>query len=280
MQSLPELFTDFELREEEVRLQAVQRELRELEHAASELQNQVHTCKSRELDHHRQKKALQLALQRASANVDRLEGELSEATPDAAQIEVLEAQLEETKDELKRVGDVYVDVEARKAELDGENKINKQEMDRAAKAVKELQQRSTKAQELKQKLNGTREDRLLQKNKAFTAIEKAREFRQPWVEEVDEVKKQLEKTIADTEKICPDRVPVPNGKTAEYLTNTLTRLQATRKQTEKELGGSEDELLRKANEAKKMHMDAMREFEDIRNVRNVSQVVRIAMMFC
>jgi DNA repair exonuclease SbcCD ATPase subunit len=212
--------------------------------------------------------------------VDRLEGELSEATPDAAQIEVLEAQLEEARDELKRVGDVYVDVEAKKAELDGENKINKQEMDRAAQAVKELQKRSTKAQELEQKLNSTREDHLLQKNKAFTNVEKAKGFRQAWVEEVDEVKKHLEETIAETENICPDRVPVPDGKTAENLTNTLARLVATRKQSEMALGGSEDELLRKANEAKKMHMDAMREFEDIRNVRNVSQVVWIAVKFC
>jgi DNA repair exonuclease SbcCD ATPase subunit len=209
--------------------------------------------------------------------VDRLEDELSKATPDAAAIEVLEEELEQAKGELERVSDVYVDVEAKKAELNEEQKINKLEMDQASKAVEELQWKLNKAQSMVQKLQGTREEHLKQKNEAIAKVDKARGLRQPWEEEVDGVKQQLEETIQDAQAICPDRVPVRDGNTAENIMNKLKRLEATRKQSEKELGGSQEELLSRANEAKKLHMDAMREFEDIKNLRNVSQIACMIM---
>jgi chromosome segregation ATPase len=254
-----------------VRLEAVQQELHELERAASEMQAQVNSCKGRERDHERQKKALKYASQQSSDKVDRLEDELSKATPDAAAIEVLEEELEQAKDELKRVGDVYVDVETRKAELNEENKSNKQEMDRTSTAVKELTQRLGKAQVTVQKMQDTREIQLKKKNNAIAKVATATEFRQPWADEVDKVRKELVDGIAEAETFCPERVPIPDGKTVESLTASLHTLEATRKQSEKELGGSQVELLAQANEAKRLHQDAMQEFEDIRSLRNVSQ---------
>jgi chromosome segregation ATPase len=202
--------------------------------------------------------------------VDRLEDELSKATPDAAAIEVLEEELEQAKDELKRVGEIFVDVETRKAELNEENKINKQEMDRTSAAVKDLQFKLEKAQKTVQELQGTREDHLKQKNAAITKVAKARGFRQPWEEEYARVKQEIADAIAHAKTFCPERVPVPDGQTSESLAGTLQRLEATRKQTEKDLGGSQGELLAQANEAKRLHKDAMQEFEEIRALRNVS----------
>jgi len=202
--------------------------------------------------------------------VDRLEGELSEATPDAAAIEVLEEELANVKEELKRAEDVYEDLEARKLELNDENRANKREMDRTSEAVKGLEFRLEKAQSTVRKLQGTREEELKAKNDAISKVAKARDLRPAWVEEVDRVKEELEGVIEGAKGVCPERVAVPDGKTSEYLAHTLARLEATRKQTEKELGGSQDELLRQANEAKRTHKDAMREFEDIKSLRNVS----------
>jgi chromosome segregation ATPase len=259
-----------------LRLGAIQREIRELEQAASQLQDQVNSCKGRERDHERQKKALKLVFQQAGDKVNQLEDELSKATPDAAAIEVLEEELEQAKDELKRVGDVFVDVEARKAELNEENKTNKQEMDKTSKAVEELEKRLQKSQATVQKMSDVRDERLKEKNTAIDKVGKAQEIRPSWINDVESVKQALAETIEQAKSYCPERVPIKQGETAEFLTNKLHRLAATRAQAEDELGGSQLELLARANEAKRLHKDAMQEFEDIRALRNVSYGTCIA----
>jgi hypothetical protein len=61
------------------------------------------------------------------------------------------------------------------------------------------------------------------------------------------------------------------------LNNWVTgfRLVNTRRQTEKELGGSQDQLLRAANEAKRVHHDAKREFDSLQGLKMVSKAKSI-----
>ena len=96
-------------------------------------------------------------------------------------------------------------------------------------------------------------------------------MRKEWEDSVEELRKELEEVIEGAKGVCAERVPVPPGKSSEVLSQALAKLEATRKETERELGGSQDELLRAANEAKRQHKDAMQEFNNIRDLRNVSR---------
>ena len=63
--------------------------------------------------------------QAAQERVERLEAELSDATPDAAAIEVLEDQLKVAREEQNRCEEVFEDMIEKKVELGAENKVNK-----------------------------------------------------------------------------------------------------------------------------------------------------------
>jgi chromosome segregation ATPase len=202
--------------------------------------------------------------------VDQLEGELSDATPDAAAIEVLEEQLTNLREESERTKGQFEDMVASKIELDQESRTKKQVLETAQKARQDLDFRLNKAHSTVRKLQNTREEELKRKNAAITKVDQAQVVRTEWVTRQEECQKELDVAIEGAREVCPERVPVPEGKSSQDLADTWAKLVETRKRTEKELGGSQDELLRQANEAKRMHKDAMQEFQDITNLRNVS----------
>ena len=248
------------------------RELRALESTVTQLQERVNACKSRELDHERQTKALNIAMQHASDTLDRLEGELSEATPDASAIEVAREMLKDAEEKMRYSEGVFEDLQVRKMELNEENRVNKREMEEAQQVVGDLKFRLEKGESTVRKFQSKREDELREKNTAIVRVEKAEAVRKEWEESVEELRKELEEVIEGAKGVCAERVPVPAGKSSEVLSQMLAKLEATRKAAEKELGGSQDELLRAANEAKRQHKDAMQEFDNIKDLRNVSRV--------
>ncbi|KAL6149920.1 Structural maintenance of chromosomes protein 6 [Exserohilum turcicum] len=259
---------DAQIREERARLGSVMRELQTVEETARQVQEQVNACKTRERDHEREKKALKVALQHATDNLDRLEGELSEATPDASAIEVAREMLDNAKEEYQRLEGLFEDLQLRKHQLNEENQNNKCKMEEAQRSVEELKFRLEKARSTVRKLQSTREDELKEKNDAIARVAKARAVRLEWEANAEELRRELEEVIEGARGVCPERVPVPAGKSSDMLSQMLARLEATRKESEKDLGGSQDELLRAANEAKRMHKDAMQEFDNIKELRN------------
>lgn len=250
----------------------VTREVQALQDTVAQLQEKVNACKRREADHERQKKALKLAMQRASDNLDRLEGELSEATPDASAIEVAREMLKSAEHDKQIVVGLCEDLEVRKIELNDQNRANKREMEEAQQVVGDLKFKLEKAESTVRKFQSKREDELREMNSCIHKVERAEAVRKEWEDNVEELQKELEEVIEGAKGVCADRVPVPAGQTSEQLSQMLARLEATRKTTERELGGSQDELLRAANEAKRQHKDAMQEFDNIKDLRNVSGI--------
>ncbi|RAR04662.1 f-box domain-containing protein [Stemphylium lycopersici] len=259
---------DAQVREEEARLAQAEREVQSLTEAFGQLQTQVNAGQSRVRDHERQKKALKIALQHASDNLDRLEGELSEVTPDAAAIEVAEEALETAKKEFGRLDGFFEDLQLRKFELNAENRDNKREMEEAQKFVEDLRFKLDKAQSMVRKYQSTREDELKAKNDAIAKVATAQGILDEWLKQAESNRQELERVMEGAQAVCEERVPVPAGRDSNALAHMLAKLQATREATEKELGGSQDELLRAANEAKRMHKDAMEDFESIKDLRN------------
>ncbi len=237
----------------------------------TELYNRVNTCRAQQQNHQRTKKTLQFNVQKAQDKVDRLEGELSDATPDAAAIEVLEDSLRTANEELDHAEGVFQDLVLQKDKLNADAKASLDKLREVQKEIGDFEFRLNKAQVTVRKLQGQRADELQKKNHAITLVDAAKDNRATWVQAVADAQAEVDTTTKDAENVCPHRVAVPRGKTSADLIDMLNRLAATRQMTEKELGGSQDELLRKANEAKLTHKTAMQEFEDICNLRNVSK---------
>ncbi|KAF1946743.1 P-loop containing nucleoside triphosphate hydrolase protein [Clathrospora elynae] len=257
-----------EIRGEESRLKQVQKDLGDLEEKYSKQQDQVKSCKRRQQDHSNQRSELVLIMQGASDRLGQLEDELNAATPDAAAIEVLEEALETARTALVHAEGVFEDIMLQKCELDEVQKLNKKELEKAQAEVTGLDLKLEKALTTVRKLQGRREDLLRRKNDVITEVTRAKADRVRCEEERDHAQKEVEGAIEAAKSVCPERVEIPPGKTAQELHNTLRRLEATRKQAEEELGGSQDELLQQALEAKKAHEVATQELRDNKCLRS------------
>jgi structural maintenance of chromosomes protein 6 len=267
-----------QIKEEEARLTGVQQELNDLEQAAASLQNRLNASKRQEQDHVRQQKRLKLAYQQASDTVGRLEDELSKATPDAAAIDVLQESLGEAQEALVRAEGVFEDMVLQRDKLNTEQRQDKKKLEDAQAAVKDLEFKLNKAQTTVRKYQGQREDDLKKKNQAIAQVTAAEENKAVWEEERRKVQAEVDSLTRKAEEECPVRVAVPQGKTAEELGYMLQKLGNTRRETEKELGGSQEQLLRAANEAKRIHQEARIEFESLESLKTVSERADIAMI--
>jgi chromosome segregation ATPase len=261
-----------QIKEEQARLASIRQEIYGLEEAAANLQTRLNASRAREQDHTRESKRLKIAYQKAQEAHGRLEDELSKATPDAAAIDVLENELAEAETALIQVGGIYEDMVLQRDQLNTENKENKRRMDAAQKAVEELEFKLNKAQTTVRKYQGQREDDLKKKNQAIAQVTAAEENKKVWEEERVTRQIEVEALTRKAEEQCPQRVPVPEGKTSIELGNMLEKLYKTRRVAEKELGGSQDQLLREANEAKRVHQEARREFDSLEGLKTVRQM--------
>lgn len=256
-----------QIRAEQARLESVRLQLQGHERAALDMQKELDDCKAKEQDHNRQHKQLKLAHQQALDTVDRLEGELSDATPDAAAIEVLQDSLATAQAELQNSEGLFEDMVVQRDKLNQENRENLTNLEAAQRDVAELDFKLNKAQSTVRKYQGKREDDLKHKNQAIAQVAAAEDNRKVWEEARTQAQQQVDRCIIEAEQTCPQRVAVPRGKTSEELANMLQRLVNTRREAEKELGGSQEELLRAANEAKRVHQEARKEFEDIEGLK-------------
>jgi chromosome segregation ATPase len=230
--------------------------------------DQVNSCRAQEANHSRLEKQLKHALQKAQDRVETLEAELSDATPDAAAIEVLEEQLTAAKEEQKRNEEVFEDIATKKIELGDENVINLRALEAAQREVQDLEFKLGKAQAKVRSMQGKREDALKAKNKALESIQAVEDNKKLWVDERASKQAIVDEYIAEATPIAPERVAVPEGKTFEDLLQTRKKLIRTREDAERELGGSQHDLLAQANAAKLAHKEATDEYQSIGNIKN------------
>ncbi|KAH3959623.1 hypothetical protein HBH98_194150 [Parastagonospora nodorum] len=256
-----------QIKEEQARLASLRQETHNLEQAAADLQSRLNTARAREQDHVRENKRLKLAFQQAADALGRLEDELSKATPDAAAIDVLEENLAVAVREVAEAEGVYEDMIVQKSALNTENRENKRKLEAAQATLEELEFKLNKAKATVIKYDNQRADDLKKKNQAILQVTAAEENKKIWEEERASAQVELDTAIKAAEEVCPQRVDVPEGKKATELGNMLEKLRNTRKVAEKELGGSQDQLLREANEAKRVHQEARKEFESLEGLK-------------
>ncbi|KAF1920540.1 hypothetical protein BDU57DRAFT_465075 [Ampelomyces quisqualis] len=250
-----------QIKAEEARLLGIRQELEDLEQTATNLLNQLNSSRGIELDHHRKNKQLKIAHQEASESVACLEEELSKAVPDAAEIDVAQVGLGDAEAALVIAEGVYEDIVLQKDKLNAENRENKKNLEKAQVDVADLENKLNKAKGTVRIFQGKREDCLKKKNQAITSLAAHVKNKEDWTAALEKARSELDTVVQNAVADCPQRIPVPEGQTAEQLGKTLQTLMNTRRLAEKELGGSQDQLLRAANEAKRVHQDARREFD-------------------
>ncbi|KAI8939595.1 hypothetical protein NX059_003359 [Plenodomus lindquistii] len=278
-----QLDQEAQIQGEEMRLEQIRQELRDLEQAANRAQSHLNECKAREQDHYTEKRRLKLALQGAQDFHERLDAELSDAAPDAADISVLEESLANARDELQRAEGIYEDLALQKHSLNREASENQQKVTEAKRHVTDCEFRLSKAQGTVRKYQEKREEQLKLKNRCIAQIAQVEDNKALWVTERATTQGKVFDAINAAEPVCPERVPIPkyirqdkDGKnfeefyTSEQLNEKRIHQEKERREQEKQLGGSQDELLRRANEAKRIHREAAKELKEIETLRNVS----------
>jgi chromosome segregation ATPase len=268
-----EIFANQIYRTDTERLSHALRELQALEQLSAQQQGQVNICNIQIRDHERQKRALQIAHQRASNDLDQLENELDKATPDAAAIEVLEEELANAQGELKICEGIFEDLQTQKGRFDKDNRANKDEMGKAQELVKSHKDRLKKAQETVRILQGTREEELKKKNEKIEMLASAEEHKKVFQADLAARQADLAEEMNTATINLEQPVFIPPGQSAKKLENALQRMEVTLEETEKELGISELDVAQAAHEAKEKHHNAAQEYEDIKSLRNVSLVV-------
>ncbi|KAF7445023.1 Smc Chromosome segregation ATPase [Pyrenophora tritici-repentis] len=260
---------DAQIREEQSRLAVREQELQTLEKELHQAQNHLKDCERREAEHKKQKKNLQVEQQRASANLDRLEGELSEATPDASAVKEAEGELEEAKLLVANTEGILEDAEKAIMTCNNEQQIHKREMDEAAKCVADLEYELSKARQAVKGFENERDQALKTKNAAYDSVRKVEENKTAWTDHLVVQQTQLAEMTEQAMQITGGtRIPVPPGRSADDLLEELRKLEQKRTRMETELGGSQIQLLAAADDAKKAHRGAMKELDEIKSLRN------------
>ncbi|KAF1956479.1 dna repair protein-like protein rad18 [Byssothecium circinans] len=245
----------------------LQREILALEAQASAAQDQINICQAKIRDHATVKQNLKREMDRAGDDVYRLEGEVSASVPDAAMIEQLESELSEAKADYEKDDEQFTDLTKELDKANAEQRTSKDRLDALSEIIADCKRRADKLNAKVTTLTSRRDKALRGKNAALEQVEEAKTRLTEWEQRREEQREKVKKYEKDAAEIVPVRVEVPEGATFQSLKAKLDRLVKQRERMEEELGGSEAELLRLANEAKKTYMDAANEIKNTEMVR-------------
>lgn len=190
-------------------------------------------CKRNIEAHARQKRDFTLQFQQAQEEVERLDSELSAATPDAGMIEQLEESLQEAEREKEFEEGQFQDIILQMDKLNAENRENKSNLEAAQKHIQQLKDELSKASAKRENAKNKREDTLRKKNLALEEVQKAQDNKSEWEQERDKQMATIESTMSEARQIC-ERVEVPTGETFNSLHRRLQRLQREREESERQ----------------------------------------------
>lgn len=258
-----------QIQDEQENLRSVQQELQELVARARALGEQVNVCEARVKEHGKQKRKLKSEMDAAHVEMDRLEGEVAASVPDIAALEQLKNELNEAQGNLDRDMTQLEDLTAALDKTNAESRALKAQVEELDRSLKDSRLHADKVRSKVTTLTQRREQALRDKNTALEEVEAAETNRTEWEHKRDEQQKRLDEYTANASEIC-SRVDVPEGETFQSLMRKLENTQKERERAESELGGSENELLQKANDAKLALKSAETEIKGTKAVRTVS----------
>ncbi|KAF2641623.1 structural maintenance of chromosomes protein 6 [Massarina eburnea CBS 473.64] len=262
-----------QLQDERDNQTVIKREMADIQAEIRAAKARLDACDNNVNDHHKEKRGVKIRMDEAHDDMYRLEGEVSNSIPDAAMIEQLEGELADAQSNLEKEEEQFGDLTRELDKADAEARIHKGQLETLEDMVRECKSRLEKLNTRVATFSQRREQALRAKNIALEDVEAAERNKQEWEEKLEGQRKEVEKEEEIASRIV-GRVPVPRGETHETLKAKVDRMAARRRERETQLGGSQEELLTIALEAKKVYHDAEKE---IKNTAEVRRALKLAL---
>ncbi len=242
-------------------LNHLRQELSELQRSQRELQQAMGRCAQALKNHDNARKGLQIHLQQAEEDVERLQEELDRDHIEDGRLEAFKADLLDAEREVEQHGGSYGEAVMQIEKQAKIFQLHKQELDAAKERIAAHEAKIKKAEGKLRRIQQARQIALQEKNIAFDAIHEAR-----LVKETAEQKRDRQaKLVADFTKqatvVCP-RIPVNPGETPQSIEVKLDKLKKQLEAYSKKAGGSDEEIMQACAAATRDHKVASRRLAD------------------
>ncbi|KAK4994643.1 Structural maintenance of chromosomes protein 6 [Elasticomyces elasticus] len=259
-------------------LQQVKLNLQQVEAKQRDLELAMNRCKQATVRHARDAKELQLQFQRAEEEVERLQDEIEQETPQDGRLDGLKEELAEAEASTRMIQRSYEDGVVARDKLNETARDLKRRMDAIQREVDEGNARILKAEKKIKKLGDLRQARLQEKNLACQLLEDANQEKTQAEERLEAQNMRIENEddgfIVQATAVCP-RVPVESGMTATILDNKLEKLRKDVQRVRQELGGTHEELVAAHLAA---HTEAEIAKAELDKIHNVTQQLKRALL--
>ncbi|KAK7522612.1 RecF/RecN/SMC [Phyllosticta citriasiana] len=199
--------------------------------------------------HKRNTRSLQVEMQKAQEDWEKMRDELEAEQPQDGRLEELESQLKEAEETVETNLQMFEDAKAEVARMQGkERALNERMADIQAK-IDEVEVQVRKAETRVEKLEEVRRRALQRKNAALGAVDEIRQQRESFETERREQEEVVAEFTRQAGEIC-ERVAIPDDETTSSLEKKVERLLKDLQEQERALGGSAQELKQALYEAK------------------------------
>jgi chromosome segregation ATPase len=242
-------------------LEHLRRELSELQRTQRELQQSVSRCALALKNHESARKSLQLQLQRAEENVERLQEELDRDHIEDGRLEAFKADLVDAEREVEQHGGSYGEAVMQIEKQGKVSQLYKQGLDAVKERIAGHEFNIKKAEGKLKRIQQARQIALQEKNIAIDAINEAK-----LIKETAELKRDRQANIVadfirQATVICP-RIPVNTGETPQSIEAKLDKMKKQLEAYSKKAGGSDEEIMGAYTAALKDHEVASRRLAD------------------
>jgi structural maintenance of chromosomes protein 6 len=242
-------------------LEHLRREFSELQRSQRELQQTVGRCLQALKNHEISRKRLQIELQQAEENVERLQEELDRDHIEDGRLEAFKADLLDAEREVEQHGGSYGEAVMQIEKQGKFCQLHRQELDAAKERIAAHERNIKKAESKLRRIQQARQIALQEKNIAFDAIHEARLVKETAEQKRDRQANVVTDFIHQATVVCP-RTPVSPGETPQSIEAKLDKLKKQLEAYSKKAGGSEDEIIRACTAAVRDHQLASRRLAD------------------
>ncbi|KAF2144764.1 uncharacterized protein K452DRAFT_222905 [Aplosporella prunicola CBS 121167] len=224
--------------------------------------------------HKRNYKNLQIQMQKAQDDVEKMQDALEAETPQAGKLEALEAQHQEQEDARQAHENQFEDAVTERDKLNEFQTMLRSEMRELETQLTNIERTVEKARNRVQRLEDRRQRALMAKNAALEAVEAERGRRTDLEAECEAMRATVDRFIADAQKVS-ERVEVSSNQTVGGVEKTLEKITRDLERYARELGGTREELNMKVMEARGEYEKARKDVEDM---DQLVHLLKIALM--
>jgi structural maintenance of chromosomes protein 6 len=236
-------------------------ELSELQRTQRELQQSVARCVAALKSHESTRKNLQLQLQRAEDNVERLQEELDRDHIEDGRLEAFKADLVDAEREVEQHGGSYGEAVIQIEKQGKVCQLYKQELDAIRERIADHDSYIKKAEGKLKRIQQARQIALQDKNIAVDAINEAKIVKQTAEQKRDRQANIVADFTRQATAICP-RIPINPGETPQSIEAKLEKMQKQLEAYSKNAGGSDEEIIEAWKAAVKDHEVAAKRLAD------------------